>query len=388
MSELKELALELLRTNPELTYVGKGYREKEGVLDTNSEEVVVLGVDQKLPKHLLYNRKALPTAFNQWRTDVQEINDPPTSSLMDREFIQTNMAKHYKESGGWVGGSISPVFYYKGGPVVLTNRHVAVLHDGDWSLDSSNATAHEVFEVLDIATENIDSAIFRVREGRQSYIQPISGISNVVIAPSPGIKCYYVSGARGTPHEGNIISTGWSIQPDNTQPDGVYLTANFRMLNLTGGDASPVSGDSGSMVYSDVNKSDGSLNLRGVMGQVFAGGGRTKYCVCVPMTNIMDYWPELTFSKEPPVETVTTGFNSEEDWRIKLRTAQSKINRLTRSLEDEQSMNETNRELISKLEEEASEYKEKYHNIFLKYRNYKKAIIDKFRQINKESYDN
>ncbi len=106
------------------------------------------------------------------------------------------------------------------------------------------------------------------------------------------------------------------------------------------------------------------------------------------MTNIMDYWPELTFSKEPPVETVTTGFNSEEDWRIKLRTAQSKINRLTRSLEDEQSMNETNRELISKLEEEASEYKEKYHNIFLKYRNYKKAIIDKFRQINKESYDN
>lgn len=276
--------LKILRSEyPEVTYLGRGKREKNGIF--TDEDRVIVGVDHKRKISPSSTRKALPLEIMGEKIDVQEIRDYPTASTSP----VTPMIVDAGAGGTWIGGSIGPVLYHKTqGLVALTNRHVA-MHgsDREWSLDDMNGSGliPSACKPYAIADKELDAAIMKILKP-DLFTVPENTITDVA-EPTVGIKVYYRGGKDQKIKSGIIMSNGWGTIQDKTQEDGVYYTLNFRFINISGGVASPISGDSGSAIYTDM------MGMPFLVGLIYAGGGRTRYACGVPILDIMDRWPDL-----------------------------------------------------------------------------------------------
>lgn len=279
LEELKSLRSEY----PEVTYLGRGKREKNGTF--TDEDRIIIGVDHKRKISPSSTRKALPLEIMGEKIDVQEIQDYPTSSF---EPV-TPMIRDAGAGGSWIGGSVGPVLYHKTqGLVALTNRHVAIHGDDrEWSLDDMKGSGliPSACQRYDIADKELDAAIMRVLKP-DLFTIPENTITDVAES-TVGLKVYYRGGKDQKIKSGIIISNGWGTIQDKTQEDGVYYTLNFRFVNISGGIASPISGDSGSAIYTDM------MGMPFLVGIIYAGGGRTRYACGVPILDIMDRWPDL-----------------------------------------------------------------------------------------------
>lgn len=380
MSDITDLLkpeLERLQEiHPEVTGLSFGVREKDGRMDTAGDRVIIIGVDAKQRIYPWSKRKRLPSRILGKWTDIQVYNEEPCS-VMD----STPMIKHYTDGtnpGPWIGGSIGPVLYHKSaGLVALTNRHVARHNPGGWTLDQNGVQTPGAVWTEFVASEHVDAAVLKVFKPRTLPASVSKGVA--VAAPEVGMQVYYCGGMSGEVKRGTILQMGWGSIPDPDAPDGVYLTVNFRFLNLMGESAAPISGDSGSAVYTNINGVDAEGNTTSIphcVGIIYAGGGRTEWAAAVPITNILDHWPELYWGEKSPAPQFK-----------ELEQAQVRIKQLELELHNAAKANSDCSELVVQMQAQVDEYKEKYHNILEKYKDYKGAIIRKFRELALEDKD-
>lgn len=291
--EILEEFKKLRETHKEVTFLGEGKKERNGEL--TNENAIIIGVDKKIKITEDSERKLLPKELLGRQTDVHEINDTPTSTYN----VDNSMVKDYFDGPKWIGGSIGPVIHHKKeGLVALTNRHVAIHNtseDGMWSYDDRKGNVvEEACQTLDIAQKDVDAAILKVL--KPELFELTSNIVYDVVAPSIGTRVFYKGGNSQKMCEGNILHIGWGSIHDNTQPDNLYYTLNFRFVNLQGGDATPINGDSGSAVYTNMKTTDGKDSFFCV-GMIYGGGGRTDFAAAVPILEVLNHYPDLEFRK-------------------------------------------------------------------------------------------
>lgn len=293
LSEL-ERGLKTLKAGwPEVTGLSVGKREKQGKHQIDQEDVIIINVDKKVRFPRLSKRHALPKKMWGVPTDIQAHQDFPVNAI-NRAHLKTD----YIVSGGYGGSMGLFIEHEEFGLVGVTNRHVANLRpDSDWYL-IDNKSAPYCRPVI-IAQKNVDAALMDITPNTELREVKLTAHQGVQFAsPQIGMTAYYLGGRtnreeNGKIKIGHILQMGWGAILDPKSPDGIYTTVNFKFLNLKGDTCSPIPGDSGTPVYTDI------YGKPFCIGVVYSGGDRNEFCGAVPITNILDEFTQASFGEAP-----------------------------------------------------------------------------------------
>ena len=291
--QLKNAFLGLRQRHPEVTGVAIGKREKRGQYQIDKEDVFIINVNKKLRFPQWSGRRPLPKRIWGIPTDIQENMDIELSAK--RPHLNTS----YIVSGNY-GGSMGLYIDHKHyGVVGVTNRHVAKLAPNDeWChIDNKDKP---FCKVLVIAEKNVDAALMQLIPYESNSDAPqLTAHHHVQWAePQIGQTAYYLGGRTnreqaGKVKVGTVLQKGIGMTDDPSEPEGVFTTTNFGVLNLMGDTCAPIPGDSGTPIFCDIYGKPFCL------GVVYAQGDRNQFCKCVPITDIINEFKDVTFGEAP-----------------------------------------------------------------------------------------
>ncbi len=300
---LLDIYKELKSEYPEITDVSYGIPTEKGhkLLD---QRCIIVGVDKKYKYPQFKGRQVLPSKYIdpdgvEYRIDVEEVNVEKTANDINHlEEIPTKFIYQRVSDTKTYGGSGGPILKHEiYGKVRLTNRHVANLfpHDSHWYTKGLDGQDKPYAKIVEVAQENVDAAIFKLDD---QSVKTHADIGVHYGAPIVGQEVYYYGANSQKIKTGTILSIGWGKVEDRYEPDGEFVTSNFKFMNLKGtGTAAPIPGDSGSAVFTDVNQ------VTYCLGIIYAKGDRNEYAVACPYPDIQDQFDGLDWGE------VTSGNN-------------------------------------------------------------------------------
>lgn len=225
---------------PELNSLEYG-EEKIGGIPTGNN-AIILGVDEKLPKHKLWfsKRKFLPSHVLDIQTDVQESHTVVRSA---QHIVGKKKARFIKNiNQNWYGAE-GPVVHVRGRMCALTNRHVAFRSGDVFTWEGQRYGA-----VLGVAPNDatVDAALISLEPAIASQTTP-TGVYGVYVADTVNIgDVVFFNGPQSGYQYGIVKSIGLSAV---YLPEGNILTFAASVESPVAGTRLSMPGDSGAPVY-------------------------------------------------------------------------------------------------------------------------------------------
>lgn len=285
---LKKIRRELRFAYPKtkITSVEFGYRESGGKIDMD-DEVLIIGVEQKLNKAQLFLSGQKPFPSNMFGYDIDIIEIRPISRRSD---VKGQSRKLVSTTHGWSGSGGPVVYLPNGSKAQLTNYHVAPT-EGDvfkWNGDVYG-------ECVETKPPGVvlDAAVISL----YSNITPSDAELGVAVRDTFLGQAVWFNGATTGFNEGYIVGEGLVTMTDSVLGD--FTSETVRIFSKSG---KPIGGpgDSGSGLYTTEFGNDYCVGL--------FNGTSGNYGTAVPMDRILEEydfdWGDVIPKLSPEMERV------------------------------------------------------------------------------------